>query len=70
MDILACEGTLLTFNPAPVREMIRDEENGLLADFFDVDGLTAQALRVLRDPLLSDYLTISPGPFLILVGIS
>ena len=50
MDALACGCTLLGSDTAPVREVIRHEENGLLADFFDVDGLTKQALRVLADP--------------------
>ncbi len=30
--------------------MIRHEENGLLADFFDVEGMADQAERVLDDP--------------------
>ena len=34
----------------PVQEVIDDGVHGLLADFFDVDGLTRQATRVLRDP--------------------
>ena len=32
------------------REVIQHEENGLLAEFFDVEGFTLQALRVLKDP--------------------
>ena len=35
---------------APVQEMIRHGENGLLAGFFDVDGFVDQALEVLEDP--------------------
>ena len=50
MDALACGCTVLASGTAPVREMIRHEENGLLAGFDDVDGLTEQALRVLDDP--------------------
>jgi len=50
LDALACECTVLASNTAPVTEMIRHEENGLLADFFDVDDLASQALRVLKDP--------------------
>jgi hypothetical protein len=30
--------------------MIRDGENGLLANFFDADEIAAKALDVLRDP--------------------
>jgi glycosyltransferase involved in cell wall biosynthesis len=50
MDALACGCTVLGSDTAPVREVIRHEENGLLAGFFDVDGLTREALRVLADP--------------------
>lgn len=50
LDALACECTVLASDTAPVREVIRHEETGLLAPFFDVEGLAAQALRVLREP--------------------
>lgn len=33
-----------------MREVIGHEQNGLLAEFFDVDGLAALSLRVLKDP--------------------
>jgi glycosyltransferase involved in cell wall biosynthesis len=45
--------TVLASNTAPVREMIQDDKNGLLADFFDVEGLANLAGKVL-DALL-DY---------------
>jgi len=50
MNALACGCTVLASNTAPVREMIVDGENGLLEDFFDVDGLANRAVEVLRDP--------------------
>ena len=50
MNALSCGCTVLGSATAPVREMIRHGENGLLADFFDVDGLTDLALKVLDDP--------------------
>ena len=31
-------------------ELVEDGVHGLLADFYDVDGLAERALRVLRDP--------------------
>ena len=34
----------------PGAEVIRHGENGLLADFYDVEGLADLSLRVLRDP--------------------
>ena len=50
MDALSCGAVVLGSNTAPVREMIRDGENGLLADFFDVDGLARKAVEAIRDP--------------------
>ena len=50
MNSLSCGCTVLASNTEPVQEMIRHGENGLLADFFDVDGFTEQALEVLEDP--------------------
>ena len=35
---------------APVREMIRDGENGLLAEFFSAEAMAEKAVTVLRDP--------------------
>jgi glycosyltransferase involved in cell wall biosynthesis len=50
MDALACGCTVLASDTAPVREMIEHGRNGLLRDFFDVEGLGTQAVEVLRDP--------------------
>lgn len=50
MDALACGCTVLASDTPPVREMIRHGENGLLADFFDVDGFVEAANQVLDDP--------------------
>ena len=50
MDAMSCGAVVLGSATAPVMEMIRDGENGLLADFFDVEGLADKAVRVLKDP--------------------
>jgi glycosyltransferase involved in cell wall biosynthesis len=50
MDALSCGAVVLGSATAPVKEMIRHGENGLLADFFDVEGMACQAVEVLRDP--------------------
>jgi glycosyltransferase involved in cell wall biosynthesis len=50
MNAMACGCTVLASDTAPVREMIVDEEHGLLVDFFDVEGLARRALEVLREP--------------------
>jgi glycosyltransferase involved in cell wall biosynthesis len=50
IDALACGATVLASDTAPVRELIEHNKNGLLADFFDVDGLAETADRVLDRP--------------------
>lgn len=50
MNALACGATVLASDTDPVREVITHENNGLLVDFFDVDGFAAAARRVLDDP--------------------
>jgi glycosyltransferase involved in cell wall biosynthesis len=50
MNALACGATVLASNTAPVAEMIEDGKNGLLVDFFDVEGIAQLASRVLDDP--------------------
>jgi glycosyltransferase involved in cell wall biosynthesis len=50
MDALSCGAVVLASATSPVREMIRDGENGLLADFFNPDEFAAKAVAVLKDP--------------------
>jgi len=50
MNALACGAVVLASDTPPVREMIEHQRNGLLVDFFDVDGLVESACQVLDDP--------------------
>lgn len=50
MDALSCGAVVLGSNTPPVREMIRDGENGLLADFFSPEDFADKAVRVLENP--------------------
>lgn len=50
MQAMACGCTILGSATTPVQEVIDPEVHGLLGDFYDVEGLAEQALRVLRDP--------------------
>lgn len=50
MDALSCGAVVLGSDTTPVREMIRDGENGLLADFFSPEAFAEKALAVLQDP--------------------
>jgi glycosyltransferase involved in cell wall biosynthesis len=50
MDALACGVTVLASDTAPVREMIVPGQNGLLADFYDIEGLANQIGKILDAP--------------------
>lgn len=50
INAMSCGAVVLGSDTAPVREVIRHGENGLLADFFDADAIARQAVAVLRDP--------------------
>ena len=50
MNAMSCGCKIVASATAPVREMIRDGETGLLVDFFDVDGLLDRAIEVLDRP--------------------
>jgi glycosyltransferase involved in cell wall biosynthesis len=50
MQAMANECVILASDTAPVVEVIDHGVNGLLEGFYDVDGLAARAVAVLRDP--------------------
>jgi glycosyltransferase involved in cell wall biosynthesis len=50
LDALACGTTVLASATAPVQEVIEHGQNGLLADFFDIEALADQAGKVLDAP--------------------
>jgi glycosyltransferase involved in cell wall biosynthesis len=50
LNAMACARVVLGSDTAPVREVIRDGENGLLRGFFDVEALTSAAIDVLKRP--------------------
>jgi glycosyltransferase involved in cell wall biosynthesis len=50
MDALSCGAVVLGSATSPVKEMIRDGENGLLADFFKPEEFAEKAVRVLQNP--------------------
>jgi len=50
MDALSCGATVLASRTPPCEEMIREGENGLLADFFQPEDFANKAVEVLKDP--------------------
>lgn len=50
-NALACGATVVSSDTPPVRELIQHEKTGLLAGFYDDEGIANQALRVLREPV-------------------
>ncbi len=53
LDAMACECIVLASDTAPVQEIITHQQNGLLSNFFDVDGFVNSASDVLQN--LPDY---------------
>jgi glycosyltransferase involved in cell wall biosynthesis len=50
MDAMSCGAVVLGSATSPVKEMIRDGEDGLLADFFKPEEFADKAVRVLETP--------------------
>ncbi|UCL86765.1 MULTISPECIES: glycosyltransferase family 4 protein [Pseudomonas] len=50
LEAMACGCLLVASDTAPVREVVRDRENGYLVDFFAVDDLAERVLEVLHNP--------------------
>lgn len=50
VDAMACGAVVLASDQNCVREYIEPGRNGLLADFFDAEGIARQAVEVLRNP--------------------
>jgi glycosyltransferase involved in cell wall biosynthesis len=50
LNALACGAAVMASNTAPVREIITHGQNGILVDFFDIDGMVETACKVLDAP--------------------
>ncbi|WP_102223819.1 glycosyltransferase family 4 protein [Acidimangrovimonas sediminis] len=58
LEAMAMQATIVASDTAPVREVIRHGENGLLADFFDPEALARQVVEVLSRP--ADFVALGP----------
>jgi glycosyltransferase involved in cell wall biosynthesis len=50
LEAMACSCLVIGSNTAPVREVIRDRENGVLVDFFDGEALARSVTKALAAP--------------------
>ena len=48
LEAMACGAPIVASDTAPVREVMRDGENGRLVDFFDADAIADAALRTMH----------------------
>lgn len=56
LEAMACGALVIGSDTAPVKEAIKDGENGLLTGFFDHEALAAKVMDVLADPTAYDPL--------------
>jgi len=50
LEAMSCGALLIGSDTGPVKDVIKPGRNGLLVDFFDVEGLAEQACEVLAHP--------------------
>lgn len=56
LEAMACGVPLVASRTLPVQEVVRHEENGLLADFFSPEDVAAQVMRLFDKPALATLL--------------
>ena len=50
LESMSMETLIVGSSTEPVKEVIKHNKNGLLVDFFDVEGLSKTVIDVLNDP--------------------
>jgi len=50
LEAMSCGALIVGSRTAPVTDVIKDHDNGLLVDFFDTEGLAAKVCEVLENP--------------------
>jgi len=56
LEAMACEALVIGSSTEPVKELIKHNKNGLMVDFFDIEGLSKTVNTVLSDPKKYDQL--------------
>ena len=56
LESLSCGLLVIGSNTGPVKEVIKDGENGILVDFFDHNQISLKVNEVLHDPNKYDFL--------------
>lgn len=56
LEAMSCECAIVASDTAPVAEVIKHEETGLLVDFFNYENITQQVIRLLEAPDLRQKL--------------
>ncbi|MBR1153692.1 glycosyltransferase [Bradyrhizobium sp. JYMT SZCCT0428] len=51
IEAMSAGALVIASKTAPVEEVIEDDENGLLTNFFDTEGLSERVIEALADPL-------------------
>ena len=59
LETMSAGGAILASDTAPVREVIFDDETGLLTDFFDTDALADKLNRLLDDAKRRSWLSMA-----------
>ena len=50
LDAMACECLIVASDTAPVRDVVEGGKDGVLVDFFDIDGLSNTLIQACREP--------------------
>lgn len=64
MNAMACGSLVIGSSTAPVREMVRHGENGLLFDFFNTQELADRTIEVLKDPAAYQPMRVKAAQFI------
>lgn len=50
LEAMSCGCCIVASNTAPVKEVLRNNENGILVDFFDINGFVEKIEYLLNNP--------------------